>query len=675
MKKRMLAWIMTMCMVLSLLPVSALAVDDDSASGGKVNTTTATAQDDLVTFTKTVEKVAKNTFEITLKAVTKDTVTPVPAETSDIVLVIDESRSMDDDDRMDNAQTAATQFATTVLDEENEGRNRIAVASFGTEYEIKLGLTSELQAVIDAVSSLDADQGGTNIQGGIYAAREALSSSTADNKIIVLLSDGEPQNSYRAIGTGVWENCGPYHGELSGRLGDWSWTGFDYTRSVGIGSGYGNMTGGVWGTIIATCEHGKTRYFDLGSPYDNHGAPTIVEAGFAKDAGYEIYTVYLRDPDDDGSKAENAIYTLSNVATDPDHYLVPNDVADLANIFESIAGELITPTDPGTVVDPMGEYVQLVGSSLTDDQGVTIDQDGKGFTWDWSDATPVEDTENKTKTYTLTYQVTLDVEAADFASDTPYHTNGDTVLTYYVGGEENKLTIKEKNTPTVSSLAAYTVTYDANGGTGTVPTDSKSPYEDGSTVTVLDNTGDLDKDEAVFLGWSTTKSELVTTETAENALAILNAGDTFEIDGNTTLYAVWAEDTDDNGEPDYEEPVTTQVAVTYKIVGGTWSDGSTADKTVTLTLEEGSATLGNTIPTEMKPALGYLTEGAWDVEITGETTVSEDTTYTYSFDEDPVWHTEYGSIRVFLDDATQADLDRLSGISKEIRLYSDQYNE
>ena len=29
MKKRMLAWIMTMCMVLSLLPVSALAVEED----------------------------------------------------------------------------------------------------------------------------------------------------------------------------------------------------------------------------------------------------------------------------------------------------------------------------------------------------------------------------------------------------------------------------------------------------------------------------------------------------------------------------------------------------------------------------------------------------------------------------------------------------------------------
>ena len=35
MKKRMLAWIMTMCMVLSLLPVSALAVGEEEQTGGE----------------------------------------------------------------------------------------------------------------------------------------------------------------------------------------------------------------------------------------------------------------------------------------------------------------------------------------------------------------------------------------------------------------------------------------------------------------------------------------------------------------------------------------------------------------------------------------------------------------------------------------------------------------
>ena len=126
MKKRLLAGIMSLCMVFSLLPVSALAVDT-SASGGKVEKATATAQDDLVTFTKTVSKVdgVANTFQVELKAETKDTVTPIPAETSDIVLVIDASSSMNDDNRMETAKEAAISFAETVLDEANEGRNQM----------------------------------------------------------------------------------------------------------------------------------------------------------------------------------------------------------------------------------------------------------------------------------------------------------------------------------------------------------------------------------------------------------------------------------------------------------------------------------------------------------------------------------------------------------------------
>ena len=195
MKKRMLAWIMTMCMVLSLLPVSALAAPEDgSASGGKVESAqaTVTSEDGLVTFTKTVEKVAEseNTFEITLAATTKDTVTPVPAETSDIVLVIDKSASMNRDGRMEGAQAAANAFAEIVLAEDYQDINQIAVVSYNKEPGVNLPLTSSLTDVKDAVDAIEP-KGGTNTQGGIHAAREILDTSTADHKVIVLLSDGK----------------------------------------------------------------------------------------------------------------------------------------------------------------------------------------------------------------------------------------------------------------------------------------------------------------------------------------------------------------------------------------------------------------------------------------------------------------------------------------------------
>ena len=87
----------------------------------------------------------------------------------------------------------------------------------------------------------------------------------------------------------------------------------------------------------------------------------------------------------------------------------------------------------------------------------------------------------------------------------------------------------------------YSVTYDGNGATtGTVPTDSKS-YNESDAVTVLGNTGNLDKTATVdgveknfvFAGWNTNADGTGTT---------YQAYDTFTITGNTTLYAIWETD-------------------------------------------------------------------------------------------------------------------------------------
>ena len=73
----------------------------------------------------------------------------------------------------------------------------------------------------------------------------------------------------------------------------------------------------------------------------------------------------------------------------------------------------------------------------------------------------------------------------------------------------------------------YTVTYDANDGSGTM-TDSNSPYDSGDTVTVLDN--EFTRDGYTFAGFNTA---------ANGSGASYDEGDTFNISANTTLYAQW----------------------------------------------------------------------------------------------------------------------------------------
>jgi uncharacterized repeat protein (TIGR02543 family) len=78
----------------------------------------------------------------------------------------------------------------------------------------------------------------------------------------------------------------------------------------------------------------------------------------------------------------------------------------------------------------------------------------------------------------------------------------------------------------------YTVTYLGNTNTGgAAPTDTNSPYNSGTSVTILGNSGSLTKSGvAVFAGWNTA---------ADGSGTNYVGGDTFNITQNTTLYARW----------------------------------------------------------------------------------------------------------------------------------------
>jgi uncharacterized repeat protein (TIGR02543 family) len=79
----------------------------------------------------------------------------------------------------------------------------------------------------------------------------------------------------------------------------------------------------------------------------------------------------------------------------------------------------------------------------------------------------------------------------------------------------------------------YTVTYDGNTNTsGNPPTDGSSPYESGSTITVLGNSGSpaLAKTGFTFAGWNTQ---------ANGSGTSYSQGNTFTISANKTLYAQW----------------------------------------------------------------------------------------------------------------------------------------
>ena len=93
-------------------------------------------------------------------------------------------------------------------------------------------------------------------------------------------------------------------------------------------------------------------------------------------------------------------------------------------------------------------------------------------------------------------------------------------------------------------ITTYTITYNANGGTG-APTDTTA-YQTGATATVM-GPGSLARSGYTFGGWNTTSGGTGITYPAQSALIIGS--------GSVTLYAIWT-------------PVTTYT-ITYDANGGT----------------------------------------------------------------------------------------------------------
>ena len=78
-------------------------------------------------------------------------------------------------------------------------------------------------------------------------------------------------------------------------------------------------------------------------------------------------------------------------------------------------------------------------------------------------------------------------------------------------------------------------------------------------------------------------------------------------------------------------------SVTFKVVGGAWNDGSTADKTVTLT---GTSSGELNLKPSQIPAVGNKPNadykaGSWDTVPSTQTPITTDTTYTYTYAKDP----------------------------------------
>lgn len=295
---------------------------------------------------------AENLWEVTLGIQGKNFET-----TSDVVLVIDNSNSMYENNRMVQTKAAANAFVDALLTQDSA--TRIAVVVFNDKVEqtgfYDYSNKEALKAYINAVS-MNEDDGGTFTQLGIKTARDLLksSASTGLNKNIVLLSDGLPTWSYLATGTATGTCTTWLFGTITHN------DGCDENTVKINGCNYnmqeGNGTSADDGSIelLLTCKHGKTKT----ETYTiSHSYATIWEAQQAANDGMTVFSIALQA----GTTGENVLRACATNPATGFYAIASTDNIEekLTTAFTSIAGSIAIAASNGVVNDPMGEHVQL----------------------------------------------------------------------------------------------------------------------------------------------------------------------------------------------------------------------------------------------------------------------------------------------------------------------------
>lgn len=349
--KRISAFFMAMLMMLTVFSAFSAVSAEGEAAGGTQPVWPAQGSIKLDKDAAAVED-TENLWEVTLGIQGKNFET-----TSDVVLVIDNSNSMYENDRMVQTKAAANAFVDALLTQDSA--TRIAVVVFNDKVKqtgfYDYSNKEALKAYINAVS-MNEDDGGTFTQLGIKTARDLLksSASTGLNKNIVLLSDGLPTWSYLATGTATG-TCTTHW--LFGTIHN---NGCDENTVKVNGCNYNEQTGnGISAddgsiTLLLTCEHGKTKT----ETYTiSHSYATIWEAQQAANDGMTVFSIALQA----GTTGENVLRACATNPATGFYAIASTDNVEekLTTAFTSIAGSIAIAARQGVVNDPMGEHVQL----------------------------------------------------------------------------------------------------------------------------------------------------------------------------------------------------------------------------------------------------------------------------------------------------------------------------
>ena len=672
MKKRIFALILSMTLSFSFM------------LSGILSPMTIHAAEGDVTLGKTAEWVDEENGVAKIELAIDNEIEPlVTTVKTRIVLVIDSSGSMSGTP-LSNVKTAAKKFVTDLLSLSTATSDvEIAVVDYASTATVLQNFSSSASTLNSRIDSIYAG-GGTFTQDGIKVAQGLLDAVTAENEIIVVLSDGEPTYSYRVTGA-----SGITHENCSSMFNHGSWTVINpvitsySSEVVGSGGSYSLDSGDRYGV---NCDAWPNPFH--GSPFPaNNGIPTIYEAGLAKAKGTEIYSIAY-------DTTTIAAEVMGGVATDASHAVASsNAAAAFAAITDSITQTILATggmvTDvmggsssaglsyqfdvitnnasyPVTLTDPAGNTTVLTVTATS--TPVAYDPVTHSLSWNLSDANGAF----MKGVYKLAYYVQLDDSGIAPGTNAQIDTNNSATISFIDLDGETQTMPFPSPTLTYSSAQKFTVVYQdsfttAEGGftsqTHSVTDGDPLPAFVGPNGVTPEHPGYR------FTGWTPAEESPVTRDITYTANWVQQFTVTYtDGSGSEDHFTDYVVTVDTGaGVPDYittsplhSDPSSkvfdgwqlivpasgsTPSTVTENLVfEATWRDGSIYSHTVTYqsvdhctftlsdSFEENSAIPGYWGSPNPPICAGYEFDG-WTASPTGLNVLSEDVTFTARWNE------------------------------------------
>ena len=382
-------------------------------TGSEVTESPVLGENAAVSAAKTITGTdVENEFIIDLEVKTSADISDVNMSSdAAVVLVLDISDSMDNDNRIGDLREAAKAFLDSYAASADGAKRYISLVTFNSTASIKetwidISDPTNLTAMKTMIESLETvknlTNGSTFMQGGLVFARNLMSTKAIDalqvseagstpiaNRSVILFSDGEA--NYYVSGT---TSRSTYN------IADWK------ANDGGVKIAKGQAV------IAANQVKNGTSFTVSYVKYDKYTSKLYTVA-YSQDAPAD----WLRD----------------SISSGPDYAFSGTTAAELKDIFETINGSITRWAEAWVVTDPMGENIEFISDiSQNDiDSGLLkFDPNVKTLTWDLKQAAPDSDGGTGIHTYKYSYTIKLDTTSSTFASDTLYPTNKTTELTY-----------------------------------------------------------------------------------------------------------------------------------------------------------------------------------------------------------------------------------------------------